>query len=79
MQASGLGMRLGRCSRPVKGVGLTTVPDARLDTARRVEGPPAPGVFRLLVPGMAVGEYTDCRCVADGVEVTGCLICARPE
>jgi hypothetical protein len=46
------------------------MPDAGLDTMRRVEVPPGAGVLRLLVPRMVVGVFTDCRCVVDGVEVT---------
>ena len=73
-RASGLGMGVGRFSRPLRGVGVLAMPDARLDTTRRVESvcevPPGAGVLRLLVPGMAVGVFIDRRCVADGVEVT---------
>jgi len=69
-QASGLGMGVGRFSRPRRGVGVMTVPNGGLDTTRRVEVPPGAGVLRLLVPGMAVGVLIDRRCVADGVEVT---------
>jgi hypothetical protein len=53
---------------------VLAMPDARLDTTRRVESacevPPGAGVLRLLVPGMAVGVIIDRRCVADGVRVT---------
>jgi len=49
---------------------VITMPGAGLDTMRRVEVPPGAGVLRLLVPGMAVGVFIDCHCVADGVEVT---------
>jgi len=69
--ASGLGMREGRFSRPQRGVGVITMPDAGLDTTRRVEVPPGAGLLRLLVPGVAVGVFIDHRCVAAGVEVTG--------
>jgi hypothetical protein len=70
-RASGLGMGLGRFSRPRRGVGVITMPDAgRLDTTRRVEVPPGAGVLRLLVPSVAVGVFVDRHCVADGVEVT---------
>ena len=78
-RASGLGMRVGRFSRPRRGVGVITMPDAGLDTTRRVEVPLSAGVLRLLVPGMAVGVFIDRRCVADGVEVTCCLISATRE
>jgi hypothetical protein len=55
-------------------VGVLAMPDAGLDTTRRVESvcviPLGAGVLRLLVPGVAVGVIIDRRCVADGVEVT---------
>jgi hypothetical protein len=73
-RASGLGMGVVRYSRPWRGVGVLAMPDARLDTTRRIESvcevPPGPGVLRLLVPGMAVGVIIDRRCVADGVTIT---------
>jgi len=68
--ASGLGMGVGRFSRPRRGVGVITMPDAGLDTTRRVKVPPGAGVLRLLVPGVVVAVFVDHRCVADGVEVT---------
>ena len=37
------------------------------------------GVLELLVPGVAVGVIIDCRCVADGVEVTRLVISATRE
>jgi len=50
------------------------MPDAGLDTTRRVESvcviPQGAGVLRLLVPGMAVGVIIDRRCIADEVKVT---------
>jgi len=46
------------------------MPDAGLDTTRRIEVPPGAGVLRLLVPGVAVAVYIDRHCVPDGVEVT---------
>ena len=70
-RASGLGMRVGRISRPLRGVGVIAMPNAGLDTMRRVAVPPGAGVPRLLVTGVSVGVFIDCRCVADGVEVTG--------
>jgi len=69
-RASGLGMRVGRFSRPLRGVRVITMPDAGLDTTQRVEVPLSAGVLRLLVPGVAVGVIFDRRWVADGVEVT---------
>jgi hypothetical protein len=72
-QASGLGMGVDRVSRPWREVGVLAMPDARLDTTRRVDSvcevPPGAGVLRLLVPGMAVGVIIDRRCVADAVAV----------
>jgi hypothetical protein len=82
-QASGLGMGVGRFSRPRSGVGVLAMLDTRLDTTRCVESvcevPPGAGVLRQLVPGMAVGVIIDHRCVADGVTVTRSVISATPE
>jgi hypothetical protein len=62
---------------------VLAMPDAGLDTTRRVESvcmaPLGSGVLRLLVPGVAVGVIIDSRCVADGVEVTRCVISAKRE
>jgi len=69
-RASGVGMGVGRYSRPRGGVGVITMPDAGVNTTRRVEDPPGAGVIRVLVPSLAVGICIDRRCVADGVEVT---------
>jgi hypothetical protein len=69
VQASGSGMGVGKISRPRRGVGVITTPDAGLDTMQRVEVPPGAGVLRLLVLGLAVGVIIDRRCVVDGVEV----------
>jgi len=73
-RASGLGMGVGRFSRPLRGVGVLAMPDAELDTTRRVESlcviPLGAGVLQLLVPSVAVGVIIDSHCVADGVEVT---------
>ena len=73
-QASGIGMGVGRFSRQLRGVGVLAMPDAGLDTTRRVESvsaiPLGACVLLLLVPGVEVGAIIDCRCVADGVEVT---------
>jgi len=78
-RASGLGTGVGRCSRPRRGVGVITMPDAGMDTTQRVKVPPGAGVSRLLVPGVAVGVYIDRHCVVDWVEVTGWLISATRE
>jgi hypothetical protein len=72
-RASGLGMGVGRFSRPLRGVGVLAMPGAGLDTTRRVESgcviPLGAGVLRLLVTRMAVGVIIDHHCVWDGVEV----------
>jgi len=69
--ASGLGMRVGRMSRPLRKVGVLVMLDAGLDTTRRIESvcevPLGAGVLRLLVPSEAVGGIIDRRCVVDGV------------
>jgi len=55
-------------------VGVLAIPDARVDTTRRVESvgevPLGARVLRQLVPGMVVSVIIDRRCVADGVTVT---------
>ena len=83
VRASGFGMGVGRFSRPLRGVGVLAMPDAALDTTRRVVSvrmvPLGAGVLRLLLPGMVVGVMIDRRCVADGVEVTRCVISATRE
>jgi len=63
-------MGVGRFSRPLRGVGVISMPNVGLDTTRHVEVPLGAGVLRLLVTGMAVGVIIDRHCVADGVEVT---------
>jgi len=82
-RASGFGMGVCRFSRPLRGVGVLAMPDAGLDTTQRVESvcmvPLGAGVLQLLVPGLAVGVIIDSRCVADGVEVTRCVISATRE
>jgi len=39
-QASGLGMGVGRFSRPLGGVGMIAMPNAGLDATRHVDVPP---------------------------------------
>ena len=72
-RASGLGMGVGRLSRPLRGVGVLAMPDAGLVTIQPVgsayDVTRSAGVLRLLVPGVAVGIFIDSRCLADGVEV----------
>jgi hypothetical protein len=69
VRPSGLGMRVGRFLRPRRGVEVLAMPDARLDTKRRVESvcevPPGASVLQLIVPGMTVGVIIDRRCVGD--------------
>jgi hypothetical protein len=81
--ACGFGMGVGRLSRSLRGVGVLAMPDAGLDTTRRVESvcmvPLGAGVLGLFVPGMAVGVIINSRCVADVVEVTRCVISATRE
>jgi hypothetical protein len=73
-RASGLEMSVGKFSRPLRGVGVVAMPDARLDTMRCVEFvcmvPLGAGVVQLLPPGVAVGVIIARGGVADGVEVT---------
>jgi len=79
-RASGFGMGVGMFSRPLRGVGVLAMPDAGLDTTRRLESvcmvPLGAGVLRLLVPGVAAGVIIDSLCVTDGVEVTRYVISA---
>jgi hypothetical protein len=74
VRACGLGMRVGRISRPLRGVGALAMPDAGLDTTRHVESvckvSPGAGVLRLLATCVAVGVFIDYHSVADGVEAT---------
>jgi len=62
---------------------VLSMPDAELDTTRRVESvgviPLRAAVLHLLVPGMAVGSNCDRRSVADGVVVTHWVISATRE
>jgi len=73
-QASGLGMGVGRFSRPLRGVGVLAMVDAKQDATRHIESvsqvPPGAGGLQLFVPGIAVGVFIDRRCVVDGVAVT---------
>ena len=55
------------------------MPDAVLDTTRRIKVPPDAGVLPLLVPSVVVGVFVDRCCVADRVEVTSRLISATRE
>jgi len=77
--AAGLEVQVGRFSRLLRGVGVIAMPEVGLDTMRRVEVLLGAGVLRLLVPGMAVGVFIDCRCVVDRVKVTRSMISAKRE
>ena len=70
-RASGFGMRVGRFSRPPRGVGVLARLEAGLDTTRRVESlcevPLGAGELGQVVPGGTVGEIIDRCCAADGV------------
>jgi len=73
-QASTSRLGVGRFSRPRNGVGVLAMPDARLETTRRVESvcavPAGAGTLRLPVSGVAVDVMIDRRCSADSVQVT---------
>jgi hypothetical protein len=72
--ASGFGMGVGWFSRRLRRVGVIAMPDAGLDTTRRVESasmvPLGSGVLQLFVPGVVVGVIIDHPCVADWVEIS---------
>jgi hypothetical protein len=68
-RASGLGMGVGRFSRPLERVEVIAMLNAELQTNQCVEVPPGAGVLQLLVTGVAVGEFIDSHCVVDGVPV----------
>jgi len=74
--ASGLGMGVGRFSKPQKGVGVIAMLKAELDTTQHVAVPPGAAVLPMLVTGVALRVLIDRRCVADGVEVTRWVITA---
>jgi len=82
-RASGLGIGVGRSSRQLRGVGVLAMPDARLDTIRRIESAcevhTRAGVLPLLVPSVAVGVFDNRHCIPDGVEVTRSVTSATPE
>jgi hypothetical protein len=70
MQATGLGMGVGRLSRHLRGVGVITMRNVGLETKRHIEVPPVDCVLQLPLPGTVVGVLFDLHCVAAGVEVT---------
>jgi hypothetical protein len=80
---SGFGIGMCRFSSPLRAVGVLAMPDAGLDTTRRVESvcmvPLGGGVLRLLVPAVAVGVIIDSCCVADSMQVTRCVISPTRE
>jgi hypothetical protein len=55
-RASGLGMGVGRFSRPLSGAGVIAMLNAGLDTTRHVEVPPCAGVLWRLVTSVALGD-----------------------
>lgn len=65
-------MGVSTFSRPLRGVGVLAIPDAGLDTMRRVQSvckvPPGADVLRLLIPRVAVVIFIAHRSVADGVK-----------
>ena len=67
-------MGVGRFSRPLGEVAELAMPDAGLDTMRRVEYvcmvPLGAGVLRPIVPSVVIRVIIDSRCVADWMEVT---------
>ena len=73
-QASGLWMWVGKFARPLRGVGVLAMLNARLDRMGCGESvceiPLGAGVVRLLLPGIAVGKSIDHHCVENGVQVT---------
>jgi hypothetical protein len=80
---SGLGMGVGRFSRPLRGVGVLAMLDAGLDTTQSVESvcqvPTGASILQLLVPCLAIGVFIDLCRVADGLEATHCVISAMQE
>ena len=79
LRASGLGMGVGRVSRPQRRVGVIAIQDAELDTTRLVDAPPGAGVQGLLVPRVVDGGFIIRGCVVDGVEVPRWAICTTWE
>jgi len=55
-RASGLGMGVGRFSRPLRGVGVLAMPDAGRDITRRVESISNNASFRLKHLGVPDGS-----------------------
>jgi hypothetical protein len=82
-RAPGLGVGVGRVSRPLRGVGVLEMPDAGLDTSRRVQTvcmvQLGAGLLRLLVPGVAVGVIIDRHCVPDVGKASHCAISSTRE
>jgi hypothetical protein len=70
VQASVFGMGFGRYSTPLRGVGVTAMPNAGLDTTRRVKVTRGSGVLQLPLIGVVVVEIIDGPWVVDGVVVT---------
>jgi hypothetical protein len=55
------------------------MPNARLDTTRRIGNHQGVGVLQLFVPSSAVGVFIDRHWGADGVEVKCLMISETPE
>jgi hypothetical protein len=72
--ASGLGLRVDRFSRQLRGVGVIAKPDAQHGTMELVEVPLGAAVLRVHVPAMVVRVLIDRLCIADGVEFKHCVI-----
>ena len=72
-RASGLGMGVHWFSKLLGGVGVLAMPDAGLHSMPPVESvcevPLWAEVLQMIVSGVAVGVYIDCRSVADVAEV----------
>jgi len=70
-------------SRPLQGVGVQAMPDEGINTTQPIESvcddPLGAGALWLLPPGERVGLYIECHRVADGVDITGWLICATQK
>jgi hypothetical protein len=79
-RGSGLGIGIGRFSRPLKRVVVIAMPDLALNSIETVcEVPPGAGVLRPLVPIGAVGVFIDRHFVVEGVDVTHSVISAMLE
>jgi len=55
------------------------MPNVGLDSTRRIEVPPGAAVIQLVVTSLGVGVFIHGRGVADGVDVTRCVISVTRE